>query len=158
MKTIPLSQDQYALVDDEDFSELTKFRWFAMWDKNTKQFYAARNVRSDGPRPWRTLRMHSAIMRAKPRQWIDHRDGNGLNNQKSNLRFATGAQNAQNKKCRADNPLRIKGVSIEEGKFRARIRVGGVLKHLGLFSSAEAAHAAYCVAAQKHFGDFARFQ
>jgi len=85
---------------------------------------------------------------------IDHIDGNGLNNKISNLRECNQSQNAANSKPRGGE-AGLKGVTIQAGKFRARIKVAGKSKHLGYFSTAEQAHQAYCEAAKQEFGEFA---
>lgn len=84
---------------------------------------------------------------------IDHKDGNGLNNAWSNLRLATSGQNNANKQstCKAG----LKGVGKEpSGNYRAFIGRTGKRINLGTFKTAEAAHAAYCKAAEEFFGEF----
>lgn len=95
MKEIELTQGRVALVDDEDFEELNRFKWFAhRWRHG---WYAKRNLqRVEGKRPF--LSMHCQIMGKISGLEMDHRDGNGLNNQKDNLRFATRSQNMANRK------------------------------------------------------------
>jgi len=90
---------------------------------------------------------------------LDHADLDPLNNRWRNLRLATRSQNIANGHCRANNKMGVKGVSFhkETGMYGARIRVTGVQRSLGHFKAAEEAHAAYCVAAAKAFGEFARF-
>lgn len=89
---------------------------------------------------------------------IDHIDGNPMNNKFSNLRDATHAQNSRNSGLRRDNKIRLKGVRVQlrTGKYESHITVGGKQIHLGTFPTPELAHAAYCEAATKHFGEFAR--
>ena len=89
---------------------------------------------------------------------IDHSDGNKLNNAISNLRLATNAENGRNRGVASNNRSGLKGVRLRVGtrKWEARIRVNGVEIYLGLHSTAESAHAAYCKAATEHFGEFAR--
>jgi hypothetical protein len=91
-----------------------------------------------------------------PECQIDHKDLNGLNNRKDNLRPATRAQNKANNACYANNSLGVKGVSQRGKRFIARIRVNKELVYLGRFDTAEAAHAAYVVAAEHHYGEYAR--
>src|ERR1035437_2353458 len=97
MKTIPLTQGQVALVDDSDFEELTKYRWYARRNKNGA-FYAARSC----PVPrGRKLYMHRALLLGVPE--VDHVNRNTLDNQRHNLRPATHSQNLHNIERPRDN-------------------------------------------------------
>lgn len=87
--------------------------------------------------------------------FLDHIDGNPLNNRIENLRPATKAQNAMNRRIRSDNSTGFKGIYPAGKKFRASICVSGKNVYLGTFGTKEAAHGAYCVAAQQHFKEFA---
>jgi hypothetical protein len=91
-----------------------------------------------------------------PSMDIDHKDGDGLNNAWSNLRTATRSQNLANAKRRESNKAGHKGVYPCNGRFRAAIRVQGRRIYLGTFDTPEQAHGAYLLAAQTHFGEFAR--
>ena len=90
----------------------------------------------------------------QPPDYIDHVDGNGMNNAIDNLRKAEHRQNLGNQKKRADNTSGYKGVAIVKKTGRYSARVSG--RHLGTFDTAEAAHAAYMAAAVKDFGEYAR--
>lgn len=93
-----------------------------------------------------------------PDKNIDHKDGNGLNNKWSNLRMATRAQNSMNSKRYSNNLSGYKGVTLFMGKYwMSRIKVNGKQTFLGYFKTAEAAHTAYCKAAQELHGEFANF-
>ncbi len=89
---------------------------------------------------------------------IDHIDGNPSNNKICNLRNSRRHENGWNIGVKKNNTTGFKGVDYRksDGKFRARIRIKGHRIELGLFSSAEAAHEAYCIAADKLHGRFAR--
>lgn len=89
---------------------------------------------------------------------VDHRDGDGLNNRRSNLREATGSQNMQNRGAYSNNTSGFKGVcwDKESRKWKAQIGSQGRLKSLGRFDDPSDAHAAYCDAAEKLHGDFGR--
>lgn len=93
-----------------------------------------------------------------PRHFIDHIDTDGLNNRLCNLREATHAENKRNTKAPASNTSGFKGVTWhrQRSKWQAKIKVNGRTKHLGLFETPEAAHAAYSKAAKSHYGQFAR--
>lgn len=90
---------------------------------------------------------------------IDHKDGNKLNNQRDNLRPATHAENTRNSKRPINNTSGYKGVSWHKRlqKWQAKISVNGRRIHLGYFDTSEEAHAAYCKAADKYHGEFARY-
>ncbi len=146
MKEIPLrakdgSIRAYALVDDEDFKWLSRWRWCCP---------AGYVVRSGGHKGFPTVRMHRQIMGLEvgdPRE-VDHRDGNGLDNQRSNLRIVTHAQNGQNKvyklTCRPPtSKYRNVYWNRPTEKWRVVVQVAGVKFYLGQFEDEdEAADAA----------------
>ena len=151
MKRIPLTQNKYALVDDEDFEEMSKYNWrFA-------QGYAIRHVRKDKEKRRTTTRMHRMILDVKKGRDIDHVDGNGLNNQKINLRIATESQNMMNRKLNKNNKSGYKGVHWHiMGKWLAQIRCFGKGTYLGVFDNKLEAAKVYNEKAKELFGKFAR--
>ena len=155
MREIQLTQGMVAKVDDEDYERLSRHKWYA--NKSYSVWYARRVEKlPDGK--WVTIRMHREIMGAKPGQQLDHIDGNGLNNTRSNLRFATNQENARNRGFRSDNTSGFKGVSWNDqrGKWTAYIRLNGKQKHIGVFDSVVKAACAYDAAALDAYGQFAR--
>jgi HNH endonuclease len=146
---IPLSQGQSALVDDEDFEWLSKYKWGFYGPKN----YAQNGARNRKPQ---TILMHRLILDAPKGLVVDHIDGNGLNNQRSNLRLATRRQNAHNRPKQANNQSGFKGISKHHRRWKATIRANGKCIYLGLFKTAELAGAVYDQAALKFHGEFAR--
>lgn len=147
---IPLTRGKVALVDEPDFPLVAGLKWSAVF--SCGHWYAARN-RSRGVKP-RTELMHRRILDARPSEIIDHRDGDGLNNCRLNLRRATKLQNQTNSKLRRDNSSGFKGVHSHKGRWRAKIQVIGITIHLGVFQTAEEAALAYDAAARIHFGEF----
>jgi HNH endonuclease len=88
---------------------------------------------------------------------VDHRDGNRSNNRWDNLRHATPSQNSANRRMNRNNKCGFKGViRAQSGRWCASIYKNGRSRHLGTFSTPEAAHAAYMTEARKLFGEFAR--
>ena len=92
-----------------------------------------------------------------PAGMIDHVNGDPSDNRIGNLRIATNRQNQGNRRVQANNTTGFKGVSRDKrhNTYRARIRVNGLSTNLGSFPTAEVAHEAYRVTAEKHFGEFA---
>lgn len=92
-----------------------------------------------------------------PRGRLDHRDGNPANNRWRNIRRASPAQNSWNAKTKRNSTTGLKGVRHSGNGFIAQIMSNGVRVYLGYFRTAIVAHAAYCKAARKYHGRFARF-
>ena len=152
MKTITLTQGKVAVVDDLDYACLILFKWHAVkvTVKNSIRWYAARAVRlASGVSK---IYMHVEILGQKG---VDHADHDGLNNQRSNLRAATQAQNNQNRR-KYPSSSQFKGVRWRErrGKWESYITIDGHQKFLGLFTEEVDAAEAYNKAA-KAFGNFA---
>lgn len=152
MKQIELTQGQVALVDDDDFERVTAAGPWCAYKCANKQgdaFYAAK---------WPSVQLHRLIMDAPDGVEVDHKDGNGLNCQRANLRLATRSQNQWNRGKQANNTSGYKGVywHKQRDKWHAQIAVNGKRVHLGYFATAEAAAAAYDNAARELHGAFAR--
>jgi hypothetical protein len=156
MKTIPLSRGKVALVDDEDFESLNQFKWWLIKDKNN--WYVGRNVKV-GNR-WTTVKMHRQVLPPPSGKEIDHKDRNGLNNQKHNLRIVTRSQNRLNG-AHQGNCTGFKGVCFDgrakRKPFWARLRILGKVFQSGYFQTAQEAAQAYNELALKHCGEYARF-
>ncbi len=106
----------------------------------------------------RTIRLHREVMGVTEGQFVDHIDGNKLNNSRRNLRVCTYSQNRCNVGMRSNNTTGYKGVSLirSTGKYRAQIRGAWGSKNLGHFNTAEEAARVYDRAALERQGEFAR--
>jgi hypothetical protein len=141
---ITLTQGRFAEVDCEDAVALRVFKWRAFRAGGT--WYAATTIGG------KTVLMHRLILGAKDGSTVDHKDHNGLNNRRGNLRLCSTSQNAMNKR----SGRKFKGVwNLRGGKFGAAIVAGSERIFLGVFGCAEAAACAYDHAARRHFGEFA---
>jgi len=170
MKQIPLygqyGHGKFALVDDEDYDELIKYRWFGIYAKVSSNIYVVKNTRINDK--WTNRRIHQIIMQPKKGEIIDHIDGNTLNNQKSNLRICTHQQNSSNKRKYKNGSSKYKGVTLDKShkgenkyyKWQVRIQINKKAITLGRFpytpeGEIEAA-LCYNEGAKKYFGEFAR--
>lgn len=151
MKLIPLTQELFAQVDDEDFDNLNQYKWYAHKDGRT--FYARRAVKIN--KKVVTHNMHNHIMNGK---FVDHIDNNGLNNQKINLRFFKDGQNNQNKIKKAHTTSKYIGVSWHKGnkRWEVKIRIQGKNTYLGGFSLEKEAAECYDAKAKEIYGEFAK--
>jgi AP2 domain len=151
MKEINLTQGKIALVDDDDYWFLMNYTWRAV--NKDDRWYAATSIGGN------THYMHRMIMKCKSSDEIDHKDRNGLNNQKYNLRKCSRSQNQANKRKQIGTYSSIyKGVTWHKGQARwiSRIRINGHLIQLGSFLLEKDAARKYDEAAIKLFGEFAK--
>lgn len=154
MKKIKLTQGKYALIDDEDFDRVSKFKWWTQRCINSS--YAVRVEFLNRKR--RIVYMHRFILNHTSDLEIDHKNGNGLDNRKNNLRPVTHQQNSMNRAIGKNNSSGYKGVSfkIKTGKYYACIIINGKFVHLGVFLNALDASKAYEKKAKEVFGEFRR--
>lgn len=153
---IELTQGYQTIVDNED-ADLAKYKWRV--DNNRLNHYAVRSVQCNGK--WAVVLLHRVILsrvlgrEIERHEMVDHRDGNGLNNARSNIRLCTNQQNQANSRCPSHNTTGLKGVGRYRERYRAYIKVNGRTIHLGYHDTPESAHEAYYNAAQHYFGEFA---
>ncbi len=150
MKRIPLTQGKFAIVDDEDFEWLNKYKWCAVHDK--KRWYAVCTIKGN------KVYMHRMLLRSVPGQCTDHRNRDGLDNRKTNLRNCNHSQNMQNSKPQAGGTSKFKGVCwlSKRKKWQATIGQDYKMHVIGLFDSEVKAAKAYNKRAKELFGEFAR--
>ncbi len=155
MREIPLTKGFVALVDDNLYDYLMQWKWYAHRAAPGLKYYAKRSV-WDGCRH-KQIHMHRVIAGSTPGQRTDHIDGDGMNNQRYNLRSCTNAQNMCNRKAQRNNTSGWKGVSWVKklNKWRAQIESEGKGQMLGHFHDPIEAALAYDEAARRLHGEFA---
>ncbi len=138
-----------TLVDDTDFAFLSQWRW----RKNNKG-YVVRSETVNGQRVY--LNLHRVLLNALRGLYVDHINGNKLDNRRSNLRLCTQSQNQANRRLHRNNSSGFKGVTNRGSRWHARIWVREQQIHLGYHATAYRASLVYDHAARRFFGEFAR--
>jgi len=159
LRTIQLTRGLVAIVDDEDFEWISKFRWYASAPSKSGCVYAVRTARVPGLKNPRTFKMHREIVGAVEGYDVDHANGNTLDNTRGNLRVASKRDNMRNKrKMRGSYSSRFTGVSRDVDCKRWLARIGGRDGEitLGRFLTEEEAARAYDAKARELYGEFAR--
>ena len=152
---VPLTQGKVALVSPEDAERVLKYRWHANLNKRTHPvcWRAKRSVIVNGGRVG-DIYLHRYILGLGPDDpMVDHKNGNGLDCRRGNLRVATKSQNTQNARKRTGLPYR--GIRKDYNRWKARIQVNSHNHYLGSFATPEEAARAYDAAARQFFGEFA---
>ncbi len=141
-----------ALVDDADFERVAQKRWWAMTIPRRRTFYVQGYIGGK-----RRCSLHHFVLGVPVGCQIDHRDGNGLNNSRSNLRLADGTGNRANSALCRNATSGFKGVHKSKGtRWRARIMYHYKRQNLGCFATRQEAARAYDAKAIELFGEFAR--
>lgn len=153
MKEIKLTQNKYALVDDENFEKLNKHKWYAF--RGEKVFYAGRKKKIDGKT--HLIIMHRIINKTPKGKETDHINGNGLDNRRKNLRSCSHQQNAINRGLNKNNTSGYKGVSWSKKLKKWRVYIWNKNQiWLGTHSTRTGAYKLYLEACKKHYGAFTK--
>ena len=147
-KQIPLTQGKFAVIDDEKYEQYSRYKYYASKIKNT--FYAYRDENG------KSIAMHREITNCPAGMVVDHKDSDGLNNQKSNLRVCTVTENNRHaRRVNQYNKNGFRGVGKNGVYYNALISISGKNKTIGSFRNAEDAARAYDEKAKELFGEFA---
>lgn len=148
---VPLSRNKFAIIDLEDIDKVKDFNWYALKVKRT--FYAARLI----AKTKEFILMHRILLNPSNNFQVDHKDNDGLNNKRSNLRLATKIQNDRNRKS-YKGTSKYKGVwfSKRDQKWKSTIYVNRKQINIGTFINEIDAAKAYDKKAKELFGEFAK--
>lgn len=155
-REIPLTAGKIALVDDEDFESLLGFTWHAVRSsQKIENWYARRTEKGENGKPVH-IYMHRVILSASKDQECDHRDHDGLNNRRSNLRLCSRALNCANIR-RAPAASGYRGVYYQkkDRRWQAQATVNNKTVNLGTFSDPSDAAKARDAYVAGLYGDFA---
>lgn len=154
MMQIPLSKGHVALVDSEDYPLVSCFKW--TYDNG----YAVRKV-TIAARRYKKVLLHRYITNAPSGQLVDHKDGNGLNNTRANLRICNGTLNNANRRKQPPRTgrtaSRYRGVhkALNSRYWGATISANKQRIYIGSFPTEQDAAKAYDAKAKELFGEFA---
>ena len=155
MKELLTSNSHVVLLDDIDYENVSRWRWSAV--RKHDVWYAIRNIYVGGGREHRKVRrvyMHRLLIDAPKGMQVDHKNGNGLDNRRDNLRATTHQINQRNRAGPQSNSKSgVNGVywHKQRGKWAAMMRISGKNIPLGLYASIEQAAAARKVGEQKYW-------
>lgn len=154
---IDLTQGYTAVIDAADAPSVSGYNWFVKIHAGLT--YAVRGQgRDENGKQRSPISLHRTIMGFPSGMCIDHKNGDGLDNRRSNLRAVTHQQNSFNRGAQANNKSGYKGVYLDQksGRWVAKIKLDGVNYNLGTFASPGLAHLAYKAACEKLHGEFGR--
>lgn len=153
--TIGLTRGRVALVDDADWHLIADRSWFVARAGGGLCYARTSHTHRY---PGAASLLHRLILSAPARAVIDHVNGDGLDNRRTNLRFCSHAENIRNQRLRCDlgKTSRFKGVWSKAGRWHAQIEHAGDRVYLGVFDDEERAALQYDRAARVFFGRFAR--
>jgi hypothetical protein len=143
MQTIPLSQGQGALVDDDAYPLLSDFRWSYRAERDGRQGYAVRHHKVNGKD--RLLYLHRHLMQPGPGQEVVFLNHDSLDCRRENLRVVSKGEARQHHRVRRDSKSGIKGVRYNNASdtWSTFVYRNGLCQHVGTFYSQEQAVQAY---------------
>lgn len=148
MKRIELRKGEFTLVDDDIYEWASQLSWF------NRGGYACTNYIGDDGKV-KDARLHRMVLKSPSDKWVDHINGDKLDNRRVNLRLCNPRQNQHNKRGWKNSSSKYKGVCKKKDKREVSVRPEGKYKYLGRFSNEVAAANCYNYYAKVYYGEFA---
>ena len=145
MQTIKLTQNELAIIDDEDLEKVRNHTWCF----DSSNGYPVSRIKG------KRVRLHRFLLGIKSKKFVDHINRNKLDNRRSNLRICNVFENVRNRGLNRNNTSGYKGVTKIKDKWRAQISFKRKFIDLGIFSTPKEAAIAYNNKAKDIHGDFA---
>jgi hypothetical protein len=157
MIEITLTQGKVAIIDNGDLPLVSQYKWHAQKSRDGRVYAKTTLPRAHREERAKRLSMHRLIMGAPEGVLVDHRNGDTLDNRRSNLRLATNKQNNRNIRPHSDSDSPYKGVTYVKRSacWISKIGDGGKIYHLGYYDDPIEAARAYDQKARELFGEFA---
>ena len=143
---VPLTQDEYAIIDVCDYDKVKDHRWFL-----TAQKYAGTNINGTG------VLLHRMIMNNPSGMLVDHINGDRIDDRRCNLRLASALENSWNTKAKNSSSTGYKNISKIKNSWQVMLRINGLSTYLGRFPTLEEALEVRNAAYREHRGEFARY-
>jgi hypothetical protein len=151
---VPLTKGYEAVIELADLSLVSGINWHAILNGNTVYAIGKINVCGEA----KAIYLHRLLISPEDGVFVDHIDGDGLNNKRSNLRKASSSQNMWNRKPKKTSSSGLKGVHymVKAKKWVSKIGHNKKQYYLGIFNTADEAYAAYCEASKILHGGYSR--
>jgi hypothetical protein len=151
---IKLTKNQEMIIDDDDFEKISKYKWHASEIRNSNKFYAMTQIFRNGKR---TRDVAHRIILGFPNGFIDHINGNPLDNRKRNLRICTNSENLCNRPAQKSNKIGYKNIWYDKERSRFCVDISFNRKKVfrGRFAFLDEAILARNVNLIKYHGEFA---
>jgi hypothetical protein len=157
MKQITINNEYIVFIDDEDYEDLVQYEWKILKGQNTD--YAYRSILNRETRTQGTISMHRHILKLTKGDGkiVDHRDRNGLNNTKENLRIVSHQENIMNSyHIKKNSKSKYKGVQItESNRYKVKITINKQSYYIGIFKSEIKAARVYDSIVRYYYPDIA---